>query len=70
MDKLINGYLSFLDNGKTERRCAIEIIKQAEEAGMIVLDIDLTEFKAAAAPFCTQFPLGQEVLDTLKDIPA
>ena len=44
--------------------------KQAEDAGMIVLDIDLTEFKAAAAPFCTQFPLGQEVLDTLKDIPA
>jgi len=33
MNNLISSYLSFLDNGKTERRCAIEIIRQAEEAG-------------------------------------
>ena len=33
MENLIKSYLSFLDNGKTERRCAIEIIRQAEEAG-------------------------------------
>ena len=33
MNNLINGYLSFLDNGKTERRCVIEAIKQAEEVG-------------------------------------
>ena len=38
MNKLIDGYLSFLDNGKTERRCATEIIKQAEEAGYKSID--------------------------------
>ena len=30
---LISGYRAFLDNGKTERECVREIIRQAEEAG-------------------------------------
>lgn len=33
MKKLISDYLEFLDNGKTERRCAANVIKQAEKAG-------------------------------------
>ncbi len=33
MDKFIENYKSFLDNGKTERECVREIIKQCEENG-------------------------------------
>ena len=33
MNTFINDYLDFLDNGKTERRCAALVIKKAEEAG-------------------------------------
>ena len=32
-ESLINDYKSFLDNGKTERECAAQIIAQAEKAG-------------------------------------
>lgn len=33
MKKIIKDYMNFLDMGKTERRCAQEIIRQAEKAG-------------------------------------
>ena len=33
MNKLCDAYREFLDNGKTERECVTEIVRQAEEAG-------------------------------------
>lgn len=33
LDKLSNGYIDFLNHGKTERECTVEIIKAAEEKG-------------------------------------
>lgn len=33
MDKLIDNYLAFLDNGKTERECVVESVKLAEQYG-------------------------------------
>ena len=61
------GQLEYVETVKTNEDA---LRAQAEEAGMTVIDLDLTEFKEAGSSVCTQFELGQQVLDTLKDIPA
>lgn len=38
LEKLNKNYRAFLDAGKTERECVIEIVKQAEDAGYVNLD--------------------------------
>ena len=38
LDKLSNDYIDFLNHGKTERECASQIIKQAEEHGFKPLE--------------------------------
>lgn len=38
LEKLNKSYRAFLDAGKTERECVIEIVKQAEDAGYVSLD--------------------------------
>ena len=45
MTKFIREYLEFLDNGKTERRCATNVIKQAEQSGFRNLE-GLSSIKA------------------------
>ena len=37
LEKFAEGYKSFLDNGKTERECAEQIVKRAEEEGYMEL---------------------------------
>jgi len=46
MNDLVNNYRSFLDNGKTERECVNEIVKQAEKAGYK----DVTKVKGQIKP--------------------
>ena len=38
MEKLSDGYLNFLNNGKTERECTIQIIKEAKAHGFKPLE--------------------------------
>ena len=66
-EKMSQGQLEYVETVKAQEE---ELRATAEAAGMIVTELDLTEFKEAASTFCTQFPLGQKVLDTLADIPA
>ena len=54
MDKLINSYREFLDNGKTERECVREITRLAEEAGY--KDISKTDsLKTGDKVYYTQY---------------
>ena len=39
LEKLNAGYRAFLDNGKTERECITQIVKEAEEALYLVIPI-------------------------------
>ena len=66
-EKMSAGQLEYVETVKTNEDA---LRAQAEEAGMTVIDLDLTEFKEAGSSVCTQFELGQQVLDTLKEIPA
>lgn len=49
LEKVCNGYLKFLDNGKTERECVKEIIKMAEEYGYMNLS-DAIDIKKTLSP--------------------
>ena len=46
LEKLNAGYRAFLDNGKTERECVKESVRQAEEAGYVNLDTYVKENRA------------------------
>ena len=46
LEKLNAGYRAFLDNGKTERECVKESVRQAEEAGYVNLDTYVKEKRA------------------------
>lgn len=49
LEKLNKNYLAFLDAGKTERECVIEIVKQAEDAGYVNLDKILAKKQSVKA---------------------
>ena len=46
LEKLNASYRAFLDNGKTERECVKESVRQAEEAGYVNLDTYVKENRA------------------------
>lgn len=49
LEKLNKNYRAFLDAGKTERECVIEIVKQAEDAGYVNLDKILAKKQSVKA---------------------
>lgn len=49
LEKLNKNYRAFLDVGKTERECVIEIVKQAEDAGYVNLDKILAKKQSVKA---------------------
>ena len=57
MEALSQDYITFLNNGKTERECAAQIIRQAREAGFKPLD---EVIKSGAAPAGTKVYLNNK----------
>ena len=57
MEALSQDYITFLNNGKTERECAAQIIQQAREAGFKPLD---EVIKSGAAPAGTKVYLNNK----------
>ncbi len=49
LEKLNKNYRAFLDAGKTERECIVEIVKQAEAAGYVNLDKVLAQKQSVKA---------------------
>ena len=64
LEKLAKNYRTFLDAGKTERECVLELTREAEAAGYVAKAVEIAK---EYAPFVRKIEVEVENLDMVRE---